>query len=309
MKQQTMQELQQELVSKKVLITGIDGFTGIHLEKLLIEKGYAVFGTVLLNTNNNRHLKCDLTKPNEINAVIEKVKPDYIFHLAGVSFVGEQNKSLIYDVNVIGTENLLNAILKAKLHPQKIIIASSATVYGNQKKSVLDEKMCPKPVNHYGYSKLIMEHLVETYFTKLNILITRPFNYTGPHQAEHFLIPKIIKHFKERKEFIELGNTNVAREFNHVIDVSNLYFKLMLSNTNSTVVNLCTGRAIYLLDIIECLNKLAGYKIKIKTNPELVRNNEIVILKGSIEKLNSIILNDFKKSIEETLSELYLNID
>lgn len=307
MKQQAMQELQQELASKKILITGIDGFTGIHLEHLLFEKGYSVFGTVLLNTNNNRHLKCDLRNPDEINVVIESIKPDYIFHLAGISFVGEQNKSLIYDVNVIGTENLLNAILKAKLNPQKIIVASSATVYGNQNKSVLDETMCPKPVNHYGYSKLAMEHLVETYFTKLNILITRPFNYTGPHQAEHFLIPKIIKHFKERKEFIELGNTNVAREFNHVSDVSNLYYKLMLSNTNSTVVNLCSGRAIYLLDIIECLNKLAGYKIRIKTNPELVRNNEIVILKGSIEKLNSIILNDFRKSIEETLSELYLN--
>lgn len=307
MKQQTMQELQQELVSKKVLITGIDGFTGIHLEKLLIEKGYDVFGTVLLNSHNKNLLKCDLTKFNEIVGVIEKVQPKFIFHLAGISFVGEQNKSLIYDVNVLGTENLLEAVLKCNLKPQKIIVASSATVYGNQNESVLDETMCPSPVNHYGYSKLSMEHLVTTYFSQLDIIITRPFNYTGPKQEEHFLIPKLIKHFKERKESIELGNINVAREFNHVSDISNLYYLLMKSKANQTIVNLCSGKAVYILDIIDYLNKLAGYSIVIKTNPEFVRNNEIEILKGSTEKLNTLIKYDFQKNFKDLLSELYFN--
>ncbi len=65
-------------------------------------------------------------------------------------------------------------------------MASSATIYGNQGLEVLDESLCPIPANHYGASKYAMECLVKNYFTKLNIIITRPFNYTGVGQAEHF---------------------------------------------------------------------------------------------------------------------------
>lgn len=305
MKEHLKQELPQESVSKKVLITGIDGFTGIELEQQLISNGYDVFGTVLLATPNKQHLICDIRNQEEIRNTIETVRPEYIFHLAGISFVGEQNRSLIYDVNVIGTENLLEAVLQCKIMPTKIIVASSATVYGNQNASTLDENMCPRPVNHYGYSKLIMEHLVANYFPKLNILITRPFNYTGLNQAGQFLIPKIISHFKERKQFIELGNTNVAREFNNVSDVSNLYLKLMLCDAGNTIVNLCSGTAVYLMDIIQYLNKLAGYEIKIKVNPELVRANEISILKGSTIKLRSLVSYNLEKDIQKTLAEMY----
>lgn len=306
MKQQAKQELLQDITSKKVLITGVDGFTGIHLEKLLLNKGYEVFGTVTKNPKDKKHFVCDIKNIEEIREVLEFIKPDYIFHLAGISFVGTQNRSLMYDVNVLGTENLLSALDDSKLIPEKIVIASSATVYGNQNSSVLEESMCPKPVNHYGCSKLIMEHIVAGYFQKFNIIITRPFNYTGPNQPDHFLIPKIIKHYKEKKEYIELGNINVAREFNNVSDVSNIYYQLMLCKTNSVIVNVCSGVGVYLTDIINYMNTLAGYKIKIKVNPDLVRANEIIELKGSTEKLSSLISFVTKEDIQKTLNQMYL---
>ncbi len=178
----------------KVLVTGLEGFTGIYLETLLREKGYEVYGTSLADSSKPHIFTCNITKRIEIKTIVEDICPDFVIHLAAISFVGESNASLIYDVNVIGIENLLEALLGLEKKPQKVILVSSATVYGNQAVEILDETLCPKPINHYGFSKLAMEHLSSTYFDTLPIIITRPFNYIGIGQGEHFLIPKIVSH-------------------------------------------------------------------------------------------------------------------
>jgi len=269
----------------KVLITGIDGFTGQHLEIFLLQKGFEVFGTVLEKNLKETYLACSIQNKKEVVSVIEKIQPEYIIHLAAISFVGEKNASLIYDVNVIGTQNVLDALIELKISPKKILLASSATVYGNQNAQVLDESMCPKPVNHYGISKLAMEHAAQSYFDKLDIIITRPFNYSGLGQAEHFLIPKIVKHFKEREKKIELGNLHVAREFNTIEYILEVYYELMQSDIKSEIINLSSNKTIKLLEVIEMMNALSGYKIEVHVNPDLVRKNEIASLSGSCEKL------------------------
>ena len=290
---------------KKVLITGINGFTGIHLEKYLLSQGFDVYGTVINRPENVKHFQCDITKKEDVSRVISSLSPEYIVHIAAISFVGEANASLIYDVNVMGTENLLQALVDANVKPEKIIIASSATVYGNQGQELLSEFMCPKPVNHYGVSKLAMECMVANFYNKFDIIITRPFNYTGVGQAGHFLIPKIVDHFKAKKEEIELGNIHVAREFNDIDYVVDVYHKLLLSDEKSTVVNLSSNNPIKLLDVIEMMNEIAGYKIKVKVNPAFVRENEIKSLAGSVEKLSSMIDLQKEFSLEKTLTGMY----
>ena len=299
--------MKQEVDFNKVLITGIDGFTGSYLESLLVKNGYEVYGTVLNNASKNNHLVCDITQKNQIFSVLQKVKPNYIFHLAGISFVGEKDKILTYNVNVIGTENLLESVDDLKLSPKKIIIASSATVYGNQNKTVLNEKMCPKPLNHYAFSKLILEHVASNYFDKFNIIITRPFNYTGIGQNPNFLIPKIVKHYKEGKASIELGNINVSREFNNVKDVVEIYMSLMTCNCKSVIVNVCSNSAISITQILEYLNKKTGISMIVNVNANLVRANEIPVLKGSITLLKSITKNRMKSNIYNLLDEMYDN--
>lgn len=292
-------------MKNRVLITGLEGFTGVHLEEVLQKSGFEVFGTSLTPSTKSNIFTCNITKRDEIEAIVLNVQPSYIIHLAAISFVGEKNASLIYDVNVIGTENLLEALLKLPFTPKKVILASSATVYGNQNRTILDETMCPAPVNHYGYSKLAMEHLAKTYCDKLPILITRPFNYTGVGQAEHFLIPKIVKHYKEHLSKIELGNLDVAREFNDVRDVASWYAQLLLSEKQNEIVNLCSGNAISLLEIIEHMNHLAGYTINIEVNPAFVRDNEIKLLLGSPNKLISLIHTLPNYKISATLEAMY----
>ncbi len=187
------------------------------------------------------------------------------------------------------------------MKPQKIILASSATVYGNQGVEVLDESLCPMPANHYGASKYAMECLAKGYFQKLPIIITRPFNYTGVGQAEHFLIPKIVKHFKEKQKTIELGNLDVSREFNDVSYVCEAYKRLLECEAKSEAVNICSNKGIKLLDVIESMNNLAGYEIEVKVNPAFVRKDEIKSLTGCTNKLYAMIGTLEQKPIEETL--------
>jgi nucleoside-diphosphate-sugar epimerase len=282
---------------KKVLITAINSFTGKHLKKYLENNNYEVVGTTLAS--------CDITYKKDIINILNEYKPNYIIHLAAISFVAHENNEDFYNINTIGTINLLDAIIELNLKIEKIILVSSATVYGNQNKEILDESLCPKPTNHYGASKYSMECLARNYFDKLPIIITRPFNYTGIGQAEHFLIPKIISHYKEKKETIELGNLNVKREFNDISFVCESYIRLLKSDYSSEIVNIASQNPIALMTVIELMNKIAGYKIKVLVNPSFVRKDEIEILCGSSKKLFNLIGEVNIDLFENTLMKMF----
>ncbi len=273
---------------KKVLITGIDSFTGDYLSSHLKKSDYDIYGTSLCGEDVKKY-KCDITKKEDVLNVLKVVEPDFIIHLSGISFAAHGSNEDFYRVNTIGTTNILDSLIELDIDPEKVILASSATIYGNQGLEVLDESLCPMPANHYGASKYAMECLARNYFNKLNIIITRPFNYTGKGQADHFLIPKIVKHFKEKKETIELGNLNVSREFNDVSFICEAYKKLLESEAKSEVVNMCSNKGVKLLDVIEIMNTLAGYEIEVKVNPAFVRKDDIESLTGSTDKLYEMI--------------------
>ena len=153
----------------KLLVTGADGFTGRHFSSRAVKAGHEVV-----------KLKADLLDREALHDEVLLVRPDLVVHLAAISFVGSPDKISFYAVNVIGTTNLLDAILALPKVPFKVLLASSANVYGNCDISPIDEKVAPNPINHYAASKLAMEHIALTYKGKIPIIITRPFNYTGP---------------------------------------------------------------------------------------------------------------------------------
>ena len=288
----------------KVLITGIDSFTGNYLSSYLENNNYDVYGTSLFKSGSKR-FRCDITKKDEVLKVLESIKPDFIIHLSGISYAAHGNNEDFYKINTIGTTNILDALVELKINPSKVILASSATIYGNQGLEVLDESLCPIPANHYGASKYAMECMAKNYFNKLNIIITRPFNYTGVNQTDNFLIPKIVKHFKENKKVIELGNLDVSREFNDVKFVCEVYKKLLECESKSTMVNICSGRGIKLLDVIDMMNDIAGYKIEVKVNPAFIRKDEIKSLTGSATKLSETVGDVEQDGFERTLRNMY----
>ena len=296
--------------SNKVFITGINGFTGIYLSKYFANKNFEVFGLANKNEGENPNIFiCDLLEKEKLSAIIKKIQPSIVIHLAAISFVGHENANEMYDVNVIGTQNLLEAIKnEAKNNIHKIILASSATVYGNQLETILSEILCPNPVNHYGISKLAMEFVAKTYFDSLPIIITRPFNYTAPEQNINFVIPKITKAFKEKSSILELGNINVYREYNSINFICECYYKLAISDFSSEIVNLCSGKTHSLNEILNACTEISKHNLEVKINPDFVRSNEIYKLSGSPEKLNEMIdLKNYNYSIEETLKSFFTN--
>ncbi len=289
----------------KVLLTGIDGFTGKYVVEELVNKGYEVIGLVYTDAKNGQ-VACDLTDKQAVVDCLELVKPDYIVHLAAISFVGHSDQTAFYDVNVFGALNLLEAAKELQLPLKKVILASSANIYGNPDiVGKIDESASPSPVNHYAMSKLSMEYMAKLWFDTFPIVISRPFNYTGPGQADNFLIPKIVSHFKKGATTIELGNIDVARDFSDVRDISKAYVCLLESSVGSEIVNLCSGNVITLEDIISKTEKIAGYKINVKVNPDFVRENEIKVLGGDNSKLK--LLTGFSPSIDfdKTLFDMF----
>lgn len=282
-----------EVHSKKVFITGIGGFTGTQIAQFLKNKGWTITGLgSVVGNSDYTCISTDLSNKDEITDFLSVQKPNYILHFAGISFVGHPNPIDFYQVNTIGTQLLLDAVLAASIKVEKIILASSATIYGNQDNFILSEEMTPNPVNHYGMSKLAMEYIASTYFDRLPIIITRPFNYTGTGHSLNFLIPKIISHFKEKKEKIALGNLHTLREYNDVDWVCDVYMKLLESSSKSEIVNLCSGKTHSIEEILLIASEISNHNIDIEVNPQFVRTNEIHELKGSGQKLYSMIDQD-----------------
>jgi nucleoside-diphosphate-sugar epimerase len=290
--------------TKKALIFGIDGFSGKYLASYLRDNGYDVYGTSY-TTQDDKIFKVDITYKADIDIVLREVVPDYIVVLSGIASPAHGHNEDFYAINTIGSINILQTLVLLNQNPTKVIIASSATVYGNQGLAILDESLCPKPSNHYGASKYAMESLASNYFDKLNIIISRPFNHTGINQVENFLIPKIVKHFKAKEKFIELGNLNVSREFNDIYFVCEVYKRLLESNASSLVLNICSARGIKLLDVIDMMNEIAGYKIEVKVNEAFIRKDEIKILTGSTVKLFDTIGIVKQKEFKETLRDMF----
>jgi GDP-6-deoxy-D-talose 4-dehydrogenase len=236
---------------------------------------------------------------------METVRPDYLIHLAAISFVQHADAEAFYRVNVIGTLNLLQAMVDAKLSPRRVLIASSANIYGNAKAEVITEEQPPQPVNHYAASKLAMEYMVRTWCDRLPIVITRPFNYTGVGQEPHFLIPKIVSHFVRRAPIIELGNLDVEREFSDVRMVASAYRRLIEDAPAGEIFNICSGVAYSLAEVLAMMAKIAGYTIEVTVNPAFARPNEVKRLVGSPKKLHDLVGHIETIPLHETLDWMY----
>jgi nucleoside-diphosphate-sugar epimerase len=261
-----------------VLVTGITGFTGALMRTELESNGYQVAGTALFGPLPGDRV-LDIESAALCKAVIAEVAPDYVIHLAGIAFV-QSDPVKLYAANVVGTVNLLDALAGATHPVRKVVLASSANVYGNREGTLISESEEARPANHYATSKLAMEKMAANYFERLPIIITRPFNYTGVGQSTDFLVPKIVAHFAKRAPSIELGNIDVERDFSDVEMVAKVYRKLIESQSRSLVVNICTGKATSLSQIIAMMEEIAGYRIEVRSNPAFIRPNDIKHLTG-----------------------------
>jgi len=289
----------------RVLVTGARGFTGKYLLNELTKADYEVTGLIADCIPNEHEIQADLLSIEDLRRAVRLAQPDYIIHLAAISFVQHADAQAFYATNVIGTLNLLQAVADENLQPKKIIIASSANIYGNCLEDPIKESVPPAPTNHYAASKVAMEYLVRNWFDRFPIVITRPFNYTGVGQASYFLLPKIVQHFSEQKTSIELGNTDVVRDFSDVRFVAAVYRQLLEKPIVSATINICSGIGYSLAEILDYMAEIAGYKINVQVNPDFIRAQEVKRLVGDPSQLQQLIGHISPINLPETLQWMY----
>tara|TARA_B110000908_G_C10154022_1_gene402759 strand:+ start:84 stop:950 length:867 start_codon:yes stop_codon:yes gene_type:complete len=277
---------------KKVWVIGADSFTGAYLIPALEKDNYRVEITSV-----------DISNAQQVETIMLDLQPDYIINLAAITFIPDGESAAIYDINTFGPQNILDACLTLPHAPKKIILASSANIYGIQEQEQIDEQCRPNPINHYGCSKWSMEQIAKTYSDRLNITITRPFNYTGKGQDLKFLVPKIVEHFKQKATTLKLGNIDIWRDFSDVRWVAQAYVKLLAApNQGANIVNLCSDKLTSIRDIIELLENITGHSLTIETDSAFVRPSDIKRQCGNNTKLYNTTSNLTQPiNIKETL--------
>jgi nucleoside-diphosphate-sugar epimerase len=291
--------------SERILLTGSGGFTGRPLAERLRQDGHEVFG--ITRTPAARfETQGDLCDTGFVRQTVAGMCPTVVIHLAGIASPMHGTISEIYSVNVAGTANLLDALAGLSERPKRVIVASSATVYAPPEGDTpIAEDFALEPQNHYGASKRAMEDVARLFADQLPMIVTRPFNYTGPGQEPIFLIPKIVDHFARRAPRISLGNLDLFRDFSDIGRVVEVYARLVSQPVSHRVINICSGKVIHLASIIGFLREISGHSIEVVTDAALIRAGEPRTILGSAVRLESMLGNLPNPDFQDTVRSMY----
>lgn len=277
----------------RVALTGAKGFTGRFVSAALERVGATPVA-----------LQADLRDQAAVEAAVAALDFDRVIHLAGHAFVDASDWQAFYTVNQLGTLNLLDAVARKK-PGTRCILASSAQVYGPRAEGLIAEDAPTNPVNHYAISKRAMEQGADLWRDRLDIVVTRPFNYTGVGQATQYLIPKIVDHFRRRADVIELGNTWVRRDFGDVRSVAAAYAGLISATHVPPVVNMATGAVSSIGDILDHLSAISGHTVEVRVNPDFIRKGDVEVLGGDASLLQATLPKWQPHTIADTLQWMY----
>jgi nucleoside-diphosphate-sugar epimerase len=290
---------------KRVALIGGQSFTSAHLLPLLLDSGLDVITSQQKERSQKNFL--DLCDYSSISTFLKYAQPNVVLLLAGKSNTSEKEYRGYHDINVLGPLRLANAIQEQGNYINQFIFASSSHVYGAIEKRGILETDNLSPQGYYGISKFTAESLLKASHGD-RLVVIRPFNYTGAEQnPDLFVVPKIVKAFKERKDQIELGNIWPERDISDVRDISEMYLNLILKEIVGTEVNFCSGQGISISEIIAHCKNITGLDVKIKENPDFIRKNEPLFQVGSPEKAKELGLFSRKIEMRETLEWMLLN--
>lgn len=291
-------------MSKKVLITGAAGFIGRHLIEVFKEKGIETLGIDNVSVPEMNIKECSILNYQAVVDAMEKFKPDAIVHLAAIALATYENISEIYNVNVCGSENLLKAATQVCVKGTRMVLVSTAGVYGNQNKEFYDESLPFNPENHYSYSKMVVELLSKQY-EDLDIKIVRPFNIIGVGQRSVFLIPKLVEHFALRKPELRIGNLKPERDYVDVEYCTNVLSELAVrEEVTHRVYNICSGIGHSVQDVIDILTKHCNYCPEIVIDERFIRKNEVWRMVGDPKRLTELLNGKTYSGFEKVIIEM-----
>ncbi|WP_071124064.1 NAD-dependent epimerase/dehydratase family protein [Leptotrichia massiliensis] len=293
---------------KKILITGASGFIGKYVLKKIKDNDLdflAIDAQKVLDVSSENQRVISLLDKENLGEVIKSYKPNVIVHLAAIALVTHKNTGEIYNVNVQGTENLLESAQNYCDKNTRVILASTAGVYGNQNVDKYGENLTYNPANHYSYSKMITEYISKQYKEDLDIVTIRPFNIIGVGQSEKFLVPKLVEHFADRKEKLSVGNISSFRDYVDVEYCAEVIMELISrKKLDFDILNICSGIPTNGEMIIQLLQEITDFKPEIEISSDFVRKNEVWRMIGDTTRLWEFMNGKKSQSVKDILVKM-----
>jgi len=299
---------------RKVLITGAAGFIGSNLADDLLKSGIKVFGIDNFDPFYDRSIK----EANVVNALknkdyelhegdirdtafvsrcLESFKPDIVIHLAAKAGVRPSllDPAAYYDVNVMGTLNILESMKKHNI--RKLLFASSSSVYGNNKKvpfSESDNVDCP--VSPYAASKKAGELLCHTFYHiyKMDIFCLRFFTVYGPRQRPDLAINKFTRAILSDNEITIYGDGTTSRDYTHINDIIQGIRKAILKLQGFDIFNLGESSTVSLNRLVSLLEQYTGKKARKYFMP--FQEGDVVQTFANISKAGKLL--DYAPEVE-----------
>jgi len=308
-----------DLVNKKILVTGADGFIGSHLVEYLHSLGCDIKALSLYNSFNNWGWLEDVSCLKDIEVICGDIRDphfcthitkdvDVIFNLAALiaipySYIAPDS---YVDTNIKGTLNICQAALDHKV--SKVIHTSTSEVYGTAQYVPIDEKHPLQPQSPYSASKIGADSMAMSFHNSFDLPLTivRPFNTYGPRQSARAVIPTIISQIAAGKKEIKLGDVSPTRDFNYVEDTCRGFVDLaQCDEASGKTVNVGSNYEISVGDTLKLIKQIMNSDVEFITDNERIRpeNSEVFRLWCDNTLINNLIGFKPKYSIEQGLEK------
>ena len=273
----------------KILVVGGAGYIGSVCAELLLDEGHTVAVFDNLSEGHRaaidqraKFFEGDLGTIEQIQAALEKFRPEAVMHFAASALVGEsmQNPSKYFRNNIGNGLNLLDAMIATGV--SRLVFSSTCAIFGPPERLPIDETLAKRPINPYGESKLAFEQVLRWYgeIHGLKFVSLRYFNAAGAsknfgeqHRVETHLIPNVLKVALGQTRHVEIYGTDYEtpdgtciRDYIHILDLSRAHI-LALSAANSAYYNLGTGGGTSVREVIDACRRITGREIAVVEKP------------------------------------------
>ncbi len=295
-------------MSINALVTGGKGFVAQWAMRAMLERGWTVTAAGIgdepafpVLTADEREAVCwrttDITRQDEVAAVVGEARPDLLLHLAAVSHVPDalRNPGRAYEVNVVGTVRLLAEVRRLRhdgIADPAVLVVGSAEQYGRHEinEMPLHEDTEQRPLTLYAASKAAQEVATLQAFRSdgIRVICTRSFNHSGVGHDTRFLLPSLVSRalaLPQRGGTLVIGNGDTVRDFLHVRDVVEAYLALLEHGSPGDAYNVSSGEGISVRELARTVLRRVGITADVTTDPALSRPVDVPVLVGSNAKL------------------------
>jgi GDP-4-dehydro-6-deoxy-D-mannose reductase len=304
----------------KTLITGGKGFAGSHLKSLLLSEGFEV--TIFDagepeqhadDVDSRRYVKGDIRSKESILRTLTDVRPDVIYHLAGIAFVpeAEKDRDRALSVNLSGGLNLFEAVEEA-VPDARVVVVSSSEVYGKALAAdmPLNEEAPVRPASFYAFTKASLESAAFHAASRgLNIVVLRPFNHIGPRQSDLYVTSAFARQVAEAERgvdppVIKVGNLEAVRDFTDVQDMMKAYLLAGREPLKKDLYNLCSSRGVKIREVLDRLLDMAHVEIRVEVDRARLRPSDVPVIIGDCTRFSTETGWHASLSLRDSLSRI-----